>query len=371
MDMAKSDDRQGRGVALRALGKIGPDAGAVLPILLEKLAAKDPELAIEALGNLGPMARAALPKLVLIAKDRRLHPDNRWERQAAISAILKIDPALAAREKIEPDDFNVKLGRIPPLRLAHRNPISEEQKQRIKQLIAELASIRDSSMGISGTMTGRSFAPLPQHETTDSMLLTDHGMQTFSALQDLVAIGPDAIPFLLAALDDPTPTRLKFGDGTFGMKYWGSECPINPVSPVEKRFALEVDPMMAAQMFLDPDHPVRNGKHTIKVGDVCFVAIGQIVGRAYSAIRYQPTAIVIINCPVENEDLRTKVRAIWSSKDPAQKLFDSLLADFATEGIFNGESLDGWYEGNNLQVEAALRLLYYFPKEAVPLIVSR
>jgi hypothetical protein len=113
------------------------------------------------------------------------------------------------------------------------------------------------------------------------------------------------------------------------------------------------------------DHP------TLKVGDVCFVAVGQIVGRPYRAVHYQPTAIVIMNSPVESRELRQRVRAIWSSNDPARKLLDSLLLDYATEGIFNGKTLDGWDEGSDLQVQAAMRLLYYFPEETAPLIAAR
>ena len=50
------------------------------------------------------------------------------------------------------------------------------------------------------------------------------------------------------------------------------------------------------------------------------------------------------------------VREIWSSTNASQRLFDSLLFDYATPGVFNGESLDGWDVGSKLQCEAALRL---------------
>ena len=99
--------------------------------------------------------------------------------------------------------------------------------------------------------------------------------------------------------------------------------------------------------------------------------IGQIVGRPYSAVRYQPTAIVMINSPVQSRELREKVRAIWSSNDPAQKLLDSLLLDNATEEISDVRSLDGWGEGTDYQIEAAMRLLYFFPKETAGLVAER
>jgi hypothetical protein len=69
--------------------------------------------------------------------------------------------------------------------------------------------------------------------------------------------------------------------------------------------------------------------------------------------------------------MRERVRAIWSSQEPAKKLLDSLLVDYATEGRFHGKSLDQWDEGSKIQVGAAMRLLYYFPKESAPLIAAR
>ena len=72
-----------------------------------------------------------------------------------------------------------------------------------------------------------------------------------------------------------------------------------------------------------------------------------------------------------SEEMRERVRAVWSSQDPAKKLLDSLLLDYSTQGKFNGKSLEGWDEGSNRQVDAAVRLLYYFPKETTPLITAR
>ena len=102
------------------------------------------------------------------------------------------------------------------------------------------------------------------------------------------------------------------------------------------------------------------------------MAIGQIVGRGYQAVRYQPTACIVINSPTEDQELRKQVRAIWESKDPRQRLFESLLTDYATVADYvDGESFDIWGMAGDLQCEAAMRLLYYFPKESAPLIAKR
>ena len=112
-------------------------------------------------------------------------------------------------------------------------------------------------------------------------------------------------------------------------------------------------------------------QYTVKVGDVCFTIIGQIVGRRYQAARYQPTAIVYINSPVESRVLAQAVRDVWSATNAPQHLLDSLLFDYATEGVFNGQSLDGWGIASELQTSAALRMLYYFPDETAEMIADR
>src|SRR5437667_3405330 len=78
-----------------------------------------------------------------------------------------------------------------------------------------------------------------------------------------------------------------------------------------------------------------------------------------------------INRPTASHESRDVLRAAWGGKAPGEVLLDSLLTDYATEGIFNGSSLDGWDEGSDYQAAAAVRLLYYSPDEAVPLIAAR
>ena len=90
------------------------------------------------------------------------------------------------------------------------------------------------------------------------------------------------------------------------------------------------------------------------------------------AVRYQPTAIIVINSPTRDPGLRADVRAIWSSHDPARRLFESLLADYATEGPKAGRELSrGWERASRVQCGAALRLLYYFPTESAQMIADR
>jgi HEAT repeat protein len=356
---------KGNGSAIWALGKIGPDAKAAVPLLIKALAPREPNnlqfTAAEALGGIGPEAKAAIPALTAIAQNLN---EDKQARKAAAEAVVKIDPELAAKLDIEAACLNVRLGKVPTIKLGPRAPLTEEQKNHIKALIRKLAEVDSPDFGMSATLTGHDFAPLPDRAHADSLVLTDHKIKSSDALRRLVEKGPDALPFLLEALEDKTPTKLKV-DPKFGMMGFGEELHGNPLNPLEKRALSKPRPRD------DEDDEGLLNSYTVRVGDVSFVAIGQIVGRPYQAVRYIPSAIIAINSPVQSKHLREQLRTIWSNKDSAKKLFDSLLLDYATEGKFNGKSLDGWYEGSNLQIEAAMRLLYYFPNEAAPLIAAR
>ena len=262
-------------------------------------------------------------------------------------------------------DQPVKLGKIPDLQLAPGVPVAEDQAKKIRELIAGLADLDKPDFGLSATLSGANFAPLPGQSQTNALLLTDHGLQPSENLNTLVTLGPAALPFLLDSLDDKTPTKIVVKhSGEFGIMWHAAELPVNPVNPAEEA-------VYQARAGKPQDEEKHVESYTVKIGDVCFVAIGQIVGRGYQAVRYQPTACIVLNSPVHDPKLCADVRAIWKAKDSRRKLFDSLLTDFATEGVFNGKSLDGWYLGSELQCGAALRLLYYFEKEASPLVVGR
>jgi len=86
---------------------------------------------------------------------------------------------------------------------------SQEEATRIKKHIANLAKIDQPDFGLSGTMDGTAFTPIPGAITSEGgFLLTNHRLNTTDDFRQLVALGPKALPFLLQALDDKTPTKL-------------------------------------------------------------------------------------------------------------------------------------------------------------------
>jgi hypothetical protein len=243
--------------------------------------------------------------------------------------------------------------------------LTKEKATQIRTSIAHLADIESRGFGLSTTMSGQAFPPLPDQRRSHAMILTNHRLRSSAAMRTLIEIGPEALPFLLDALGDKTPTKLKLEHRSpFGAMWLANELRGNPVNELEMKILPPPTSLgKAVKRYIE--------SYTVKIGDVCLVAIGQIVGRSYWAVRHQPTACMVINSPTEDAELREQVRKIWASDDPAGKLMKSLLLDYATEGVFQGPSLDSWSLGSKLQIEAAMRLLYYYPKETAVLIAER
>lgn len=262
----------------------------------------------------------------------------------------------------------VKLRDVPQIALKPRSAPSDEKIARIKELIRQLGTIQEPDYGISTTLSGSAFPPVSGQAKPVAFVFAEHKLTHPAALRDLVAIGPDALPHLLDSLDDKTPTDIRIDcRESPGVSMWlDRELSGNPLNPREAPVLKAVESL---ELFADPTRS--RDFYRAKVSDVCFVAIGQIVGRPYKAVRYQPTACVVLNSPTEDAELCRMVREIWTSDNPRRMLFDSLLRDYSSEGIYHGNSLDVWDIGSTFQCEAALRLLYYFPHESAQLIADR
>lgn len=243
------------------------------------------------------------------------------------------------------------------------NSDEEEQNARaeseeIKSLIKQLAEINSPWYGYCSTMGGTIFSPISTSAQAGAMLLTNHRLAPSEMLEKIVQMGPKALPFLLEALNDDTPTKLIIKhDGMFGGMWFGHEIARNPNNPNEIAIP-DNDPRTNLKM-LSPRKSINT--YTLKVGDICFVAIGQITNRSYQAVRYQPSMCFVVNSPVQDTKLAEEVRSIWGKDGYSQKLFDSLVLDLN----LRGEGTDEY------QCGAAMRLLYYFPEKGVPLVRER
>ena len=136
-------------------------------------------------------------------------------RRTALLLGLALPSLLAEAEepKQKSPALPVKLGKIPDVRLVPRPAVSATEAKRIKALIAGLAALDKPDFGLSATLSGSAFAPLPGQSRASTMLLTDHKLRPAEGLKALVTLGPDALPFLLDALDDKTPTKITIEHG--------------------------------------------------------------------------------------------------------------------------------------------------------------
>lgn len=263
----------------------------------------------------------------------------------------------------------VRVVRTPAIRLPRTAPVGPADAERFNGLIAQLAQIDRPDIGFSPSMSGTAFAPLPGSDRADAFVFANHGLKRSEPLTELVKQGPRVLPFLLAALDDKTPTRLTMnvGGGILEVISFETEADANPANKQEQRALALLSHERGPARFLKERHI----SHTVTVGDLCFVILGQITGRRYSAVRYQPSGVLVVNSPTESPALAKAMRTIWSAPDPAQHLLDSLLLDYSTRGVPAGDGLDGWDFGTLFQSDAAMRLLYYFPRETASMLALR
>ncbi|MGA1983890.1 MAG: hypothetical protein ABSG84_15670 [Acidobacteriaceae bacterium] len=170
-------------------------------------------------------------------------------------------------------------------------------------------------------------------------------------MSELVRRGLIALPALIAHLNDARPTKLAVGN---------EELPPGSTQPrivgvntfMFEYLSNEYDPRIrpshrvSAENYLMKDF---SGRYTVKVGDVCYALIGQIVNRSLLPVRYQPSAGLVVNSPVEVPALIAQVKDDWGDAD-AETLKASLLSD-----IRSGTLL---YQYGS----AFARLLFYFPE---------
>lgn len=252
----------------------------------------------------------------------------------------------------------VALAPSPELALPAEDGVSDAE---IESWIDELARTEQPGAGYSAHMDAWQFLPWPDLRGTHSHLLPARRLAGNEALRRLEELGPRALPHLLAHLDDPRPTRLWFkAEERYGFLRLDRRAHGNPLNAREAAALGEW--IVERWSSTVSDSESFKVDYEVKVGDLCFVALGQIVNRPhYAAGRYQPSGHTSVTSPVEDPELAEMLRAAWGSNDPRRNLWESLLLDFRTRG-----------QGTDtLQTGAAARLAYYYPDSAAALLARR
>ena len=225
-------------------------------------------------------------------------------------------------------------------------------------LIDKLAEISHADLGYATNVTGSKFSPLddakPPSRFYEGPRLFD-GIPS-ETMRQLVAYGADAVPRLVSHLGDKRKTRLfAEHEGFLGDLFAVREYDYNRRTvKVPPRHVVHPDDS-DLEKELERDFPE---KYTVTTGDLCFVALGQIVNREFMAVRYQPTGCVVVCSPSYSSTLRAAVVAEWAATTREEHRA-SLLADVRQA------------DSGGRAYGALQRLSFYYPDAVEQAVIER
>lgn len=244
--------------------------------------------------------------------------------------------------------------------LSYGDQVNTDHSQKsVTELIDDLTQIDSESVAINTSYLYGFIA----EETPAALRTNRYGVVFPDAppqMRELVRRGPLALPELIKHLDDKRLTKFDVGGpppGSTGV--W-----------VGKIFGYEYSPRV------HDSEPTGLGfrwttksfatKYTLRVGDVCYALIGQIVNRGLQLLRNQPSGFLVVNSPIEAPILVEKVKNDWGNGE-AETLKTSLLADIdVADSMLNIDVTDPEQFKESIYVKwvvnpALQRLRTYFP----------
>ena len=220
----------------------------------------------------------------------------------------------------------------------------------VEQLVDALVDVDAQTIGLHSTLLVSAFIADDSPDKIDGGVFGSVAPKRFPQMIELVRRGVNSLPVLIDHLDDKRPTKVVVGNGIFTFKYFGDE--YDPrIRPDGQRGATTLAHYADRLEELKAEEArAFQGEYTVRVGDVCYLLIGQIVDRSLIAVRYQPSAILVVNSPIEVPALIAAVKRDWGAISSSE-LMSSLLADAQTS--------------DNLRIygPALQRLRFYYPSE--------
>jgi hypothetical protein len=226
---------------------------------------------------------------------------------------------------------------------------SDLSKLKVPELIDKLQEESSEGTGFHSSAWASGFMAIDEEPQFHGGILGSQKPTTSPVMRELVRRGVAALPDLLEHLSDQRASRVtithEFG---FGAVWHSDEYYPRYGDPAKQPPGVNTGLEKAIHAALDKG--VRGSeKYVIRVGDLCYVAVGQIVNRSLSAVRYQPTACIVLNSPVETPALAAAARRDWSGLTLEQHR-QSLALD----------ALDKYPYAS---AEAVKRLLFYYPPD--------
>jgi hypothetical protein len=211
-----------------------------------------------------------------------------------------------------------------------------------EDLIAKLQKESNQGIGTHETAWATGFMAIDDEPKFNGGIIGSAKPVVSPVMRELVRRGIAALPQLINHMSDARPTELIVGDGFTG-KWFGSEYDQRDRDPRKP------PPGVRAPFSNSGGTPQREFDHyTVKVGDLCFVAAGQIVNRQFNAVRYQPSMCLVVNSPLETPALAAAVKADWNGLTAARH--QRSLEEDALNSV-----------DPELPQEAVKRLLFYYP----------
>ncbi len=270
----------------------------------------------------------------------------------------------------------------------------------LTQLIDQLVEVSEPGFGYSVYFSGSEFLPYEGTGEMGTLVIGASRATRSETLRKLVERGVDAVPALLAHIDDARRIKMRPVAGMDWMSF-AAEYDFNshtrgsapegvndeampeadsvplPFTVNDLSFADLRQRLRRLETSPDPSSGSRAGaaiqasdlervvggfqrfteQHAVTVGDLCFVALGQIVNRRFSATRYQPTGGLIVNSPTRSSALKKAVSDDWGglTKERHKQL---LVEDFVKPDH------EARREG------AYLRLAFYYPEAVEQLVLD-
>jgi hypothetical protein len=212
----------------------------------------------------------------------------------------------------------------------------------LERLVSDLSEIDTPAPGLAGLGTYSIFIAVDGAPDLSAGVLGEPLPSVPPQMRELVRRGLAALPVLIRHLSDGRPTKLTMEPHPILMnRLFGDEYDPRVRRSCEGERASCLEAWIAQHRHWKPI----NGSYRIRIGDVCFVLIGQIVNRSLEAVRYQPSGNMYVNSPVMTPSLAYKVRADWDRLD-AQGHEGSLRSDLKT---------------GRMPAQALIRLRFYYP----------
>jgi len=214
----------------------------------------------------------------------------------------------------------------------------------VERLIDKLAMVSEEGSGFQSMGRSSMFLPTDSEAKFEGGIVGAPDVGEQETLTKLVSLGVIAVPSLLAHLEDSRATKLsiKHDMGMGGMASCDDYWPRYD-EPVRQPKDVQLVNYYNGSKLSGCENP-----YTLKIGDLCYVALGQIVNRPLVAIWYQPTMIIVVNSPILHPTVAAAARQDWSGLTKEEHAA-SLMHDAEHPKQF-------------LTTEDALkRLRYYYP----------